>query len=167
MARQAIREGAAMTDHPKPADLVDTTQGPPHPAVGAKRHRGLTMKKLKNTKHPIQPIGKDEHGVVRFKRNAIVCHLLDHGGIDLNQIAALNFSREDQEQFAQLIGYSHSGAHDLSYMSSEVLAAAEAGGTDADRAEYLRDQLDGLREALRKPMATLFGKHPDDLKGSP
>lgn len=156
-----------MTDHPKPADLVDTTQGPPHPAVGAKRHRGLTMKKLKNTKHPIQPIGKDEHGVVRFKRNAIVCHLLDHGGIDLNQIAALNFSREDQEQFAQLIGYSHSGAHDLSYMSSEVLAAAEAGGTDADRAEYLRDQLDGLREALRKPMATLFGKHPDDLKGSP
>ena len=27
--------------------------------------------------------------------------------------------------------------------------------------------MDGLREALRKPMATLFGKHPDDLKGSP
>ena len=161
-----------MTDHPKPADLVDTTQGPPHPAVSnpGGRHpelKATNMKKLKNTRHPIQPIVKDEHGVVRFKRNAIVCHLLDHGGIDLNAIACMDFSREDREQFAQLIGYSHSGAHDLSYVSSEVLAAAEAGGTDADRAEYLRAQLDGLREALREPMAELFGKHPDDLKGSP
>lgn len=125
------------------------------------------MKKLKDIKHPIQPIGIAEDGIVRFKANAIVRHLLDNGGIDLNQIAALNFSQEDQEQFAQLIGYSHSGAHDLSYMSSEVLSAAEAGGTDADRANYLRAQLDSLREDLREPMAALFGKHPDDLKGSP
>ena len=128
----------------------------------------MTIKrKLKNTHHPIQPLGIAEDGVLRFKQNAIVRHLLDKGGIDLNQIACLDFSREDREQFAQLIGYSHSGAHDLSYVSSEVLAAAEAGGTDADRAEYLRAQLDGLREALREPMAELFGKHPDDLKGSP
>lgn len=125
------------------------------------------MKKLKDIRHPIQPLGKDEHGVVRFKRNAIVRYLLDNGGIDMNQIACLDCSREDREQFAQLIGYSHSGASELSYMSSEVLAAAEAGGTDADRAEYLRAQLDSLREALREPMASLFGKHPDDLKGSP
>ena len=129
----------------------------------------MTIKlKLKNTHHPIQPLGIAEDGVLRFKCNAIVRHLLDHGGIDMNAIACLDFTREDREQFAQLIGYSHSGAHDLGYMSSEVLAAAEAGGTDADRAEYLRAQLNGLREALLEPMATLFGKHPDDLKdGSP
>lgn len=129
----------------------------------------MTIKrKLKNTHHPIQPLGIAEDGVLRFKQNAIVRHLLDKGGIDLNQIACLDFSREDREQFAQLIGYSHSSAHDLGYMSSEVLAAAEAGGadvTDADRAEYLRKQLHALREALLEPMATLFGKHPDDLKG--
>lgn len=125
------------------------------------------MKKLKNLRHPIQPIGKDDEGIVRFKRNAIVCHLLDHGGIDLNAIAVMDFTREDREQFAQLIGYSHSGAHDLRYMSSEVLAAAEKGGTDDDRIAYLQGQLDSLRKAIREPMAALFGVHPDDLKGSP
>ena len=41
---------------------------------------------------PIQPLIEDEHGVVRFKPNAIVQHLLDHGGIDLNQIAALDLA---------------------------------------------------------------------------
>ena len=35
-----------MTDHPKPADLVDTTQGPPHPAVGANRHPELKAVKV-------------------------------------------------------------------------------------------------------------------------
>lgn len=121
------------------------------------------MKNLKNTHHPIQPIGKDEHGVVRFKKNAIVCYLLDNGGIDLNAIARLQFSREDREQFAQLIGYSVCGASDLSYVSSEVIEAASDGGADADRIKFLRGQLDRLREALRVPMAELFGKHPDDL----
>lgn len=37
--------------------------------------------------HPIQPLIVDEHGTVRFKPNAIVEHLLDNGGIDMNQIA--------------------------------------------------------------------------------
>lgn len=61
-------------------------------------------------KHPIQPLYKSESGVVRFKPNAIVQYLLDNGGISMNDIACLDFSREDREQFAQLIGYSHSGA---------------------------------------------------------
>jgi hypothetical protein len=60
--------------------------------------------------HPIQPkVLKD--GIVRFKRNAIVEHLLNvHGH---NQIAAQvgrRFSREDYDQLLQLIGYSVSAA---------------------------------------------------------
>lgn len=77
-------------------------------------------------RHPIQPLEMTESGVIRFKGNAIVRHLLDHGGIDLNKIGMLDFSREDREQFAQLIGYSHSGAGDLSYFSDETWAAARA-----------------------------------------
>lgn len=36
-----------MTDHPKPADLMDATQGAPHPAVGAKRHPELKASGMK------------------------------------------------------------------------------------------------------------------------
>ena len=95
---------------------------------------------------PIQPLIKDANGIIRFKPNAIVQHLLDHGGISLNQIANLNFSREDREQFAQLIGYSWSGASDLSYMTDEVLNAAEemlnSGTSEAEcRANVLRAQI--------------------------
>ena len=77
-------------------------------------------------KHPIQPIVTDAHGVIRFKGNAIVRHLLDHGGIDLNAIAMLDFTQDDREQFTQLIGYSLSGAHDLDYVSDECIEDAEA-----------------------------------------
>ena len=66
---------------------------------------------------PMQPVIKDDRGVLRFRENAIVRHLLDHGGIDLNKLALLKFSQADREQFAQLIGYSVSGYHELSYVS--------------------------------------------------
>jgi hypothetical protein len=62
---------------------------------------------------------------LRFKANAIVRHLLDNGGIDLNAIAMLSFSQEDREQFAQLIGYSLSGFGELSYVSDETYNAAD------------------------------------------
>jgi hypothetical protein len=75
--------------------------------------------------HPIQPIVVDEFGVERFKPNAIVRYLLDSGGISMDDIARLNFSREDHEQFAQLIGYSWCGANDLPYLFREVLDAAK------------------------------------------
>jgi hypothetical protein len=75
-------------------------------------------------KHPTQPLDVDEHGTLRFKSNAIVRHLLDHGGIDLNALAVMDFSQEDREQFAQLIGYSLSGFGELSYVSDETYDAA-------------------------------------------
>ena len=116
--------------------------------------------------HPIQPLVTDEQGVIRFKSNAIVRHLLDAGGIDLNQIAILDFSREDREQFAQLIGYSHSGASDLSYMSNEVLEVAEAmlrePMSEAEsRYEYIQSKLDEVRTCMRPAIAELFDLSED------
>lgn len=85
---------------------------------------------MSKPEHPMQPVVLDEYGVARFKRNAIVRYLIDlcstKGICDMNQLAILPFSREDHEQFAQLIGYSVSGAGDLSYMSAEVIALADA-----------------------------------------
>ncbi len=75
---------------------------------------------------PMQPIELDAKGVVRFRGNAIVRHLLEHGGIDLNMLARLEFSQEDREQLAQLIGYSVSGFGDLSYASAATVSVADA-----------------------------------------
>lgn len=75
------------------------------------------------TKHPVQPVIQDRSGVHRFKENKIVSYLLEEAkklNIDMNTLAALCFSDEDREQFAQLIGYSVSGACDLSYVSDRV-----------------------------------------------
>lgn len=80
---------------------------------------------MSKAKHPMQPVEMVDK-VLRFKENAIVRHLLDNGGIDLNKIARLNFTDEDREQFAQLIGYSVSGYHELSYVSDESAAKASA-----------------------------------------
>jgi hypothetical protein len=118
--------------------------------------------------HPIQPLVADKHGVIRFKQNAIVRWLLEAGPFDLNQIAVKDFSREDREQLAQLIGYSHSGAHDLDYMSNEVLDAAEIaydnGVSELEASnQYLRETLQDIKAKMRDAVATLYGVHPDDL----
>ena len=68
--------------------------------------------------------------VIRFRENAIVLMLLDEGPFDMNQIARRNFSQEDREQFAQLIGYSVSSAGSLSYMSA---ATASRGDIEAEK----------------------------------
>lgn len=121
------------------------------------------------TRHPIQPLELDGENVVRFKANEIVRYILNNGGIDLNQIASQDFSREDQEQFAQLIGYSLSGAGELSYFSDEVWNAAqrmyENGETEIEaRIRYLEEELLSLKDSLREPIALLYRIHPDDLK---
>jgi hypothetical protein len=87
---------------------------------------------------PMQPVVQDAHGVLRFRKNAIVCTLLDRdtergrvypdfparsdGG--LNWTGTQGFSQADEEQLAQLIGYSISGYHELSYVSNESAARA-------------------------------------------
>jgi len=120
------------------------------------------------TKHPIQPLAYDEKGVLRFKANTIVQYLLDNGGIDLNKIAYLPFSKEDRQQFAQLIGYSLGGYSSLSYADNESCETAEKIfneklSEDKARIAYLEGELKALCDALQIPMARLFEKHPDEL----
>lgn len=109
-------------------------------------------------KNPIQPIVLDEHGVVCFKANKIVDYLLKNGGIDLNRLALLDFTDNDREQFAQLIGYSVSGFGDLPYASAEVYEAASAA------AQKLPPQRPSLSFAERRAIAREFiSEHGSDL----
>lgn len=73
----------------------------------------------------MQPVVLDNQGVVRFKQNKIVRALLDTGKLNMNDIAVLDFPLEDRIQFVQLIGYSVSGAGDLSYMPEDLIAKAD------------------------------------------
>lgn len=125
------------------------------------------MAKKTPSQHPTQPLELDGHGVRRFKRNAIVEYLLRNGGIDLNKLATLDFSKEDRQQFAQLIGYSLSGYSELNYVDEDSYrkAAATSEGQDPRDAEIavLKETLYDIRKGLRKPVAELFGIHPDNL----
>lgn len=87
-------------------------------------------------KNPLQPIYYDGVGILRFKSNAIVRFLLDKGPYNMNDLARNEFSDDDREQFAQLIGYSVGGFLDLSYVSDETSQQVE--------------QLEQLYENIRK-----------------
>lgn len=120
-------------------------------------------------KHPIQPTYLDENNTLRFKQNEIVCFLLNTGEINLNMLAGMDFSAEDREQFAQLIGYSLSGFGELSYVSDETYETAKKmtrqGETEAQaRIKYLEDTLTQVRSGLKIAAAAVFKIHPDDLE---
>lgn len=94
----------------------------------------------------MQPVHLDKNDVLRFRDNAIVRYIVDHaadvvhqgahaidpatgrpmhqGRLDLSKLATLDFPQEDREQFAQLMGYSICGYHELSYVSDESCAQA-------------------------------------------
>ena len=74
----------------------------------------------------MQPLQKDNEGVVRFRQNAIVRFLLDAGPFDMNHFALMQFDNKDREQFAQLIGYSLNSFGKLSYVSDEAYNKAES-----------------------------------------
>lgn len=120
-------------------------------------------------RHPIQPLEKDRHGTIRFKANGIVQFLLYTSNHGLTSIATKDFSQENHEQFAQLIGYSLGEFGELSYVNDETYEAASlmAQNDDVDERdaliETLQTKIDHLRSTLREPMAELFGVHPDDL----
>ena len=84
---------------------------------------------------PMQPI-EMVGSVTRFRENQVVRHLLDHGGIDMNALAVLDFSDEDRAQFAQLIGYSVSGFGDLSYADDETVERADMEAARVYRAAH-------------------------------
>lgn len=84
-------------------------------------------------RQPVQPLTVTEHGTTRFQENKIVRYMLDlcteKGIFDLNDIGRLGcegfFNQADQEQFAQLIGYSLSGFGELNYVSDHTYDRAE------------------------------------------
>ena len=80
---------------------------------------------------PMQPVHLDLEQP-RFVPNKLVKYLLEHGGIDMNKLATLDFPKEDRQQFAQLIGYSVEGYGTLSYADAAVYETASR------RAEQLR-----------------------------
>lgn len=129
---------------------------------------------MTTAKHPIQPIVTDDKGVLRFKENHIISDLLDFAsnhGFGLNEIARRSYSREDRQQLAQLIGYSLSGYGSLhNYVDDDAYGAAQlmaSGLNEAEaRTEHLQSTLNALRASLVKPMAELFGVHPDDLSAN-
>lgn len=119
-------------------------------------------------KHPIQPLELAEDGVLRFKENKIVRYLLDNGGIDMHKIAIQFFPKEDEEQFAQLIGYSLSGYGDLNYVSDESYNIAEKMHEGLDERDakiaYLEETLKQVRDSLKVMVPAVFKIHPDDLE---
>ncbi len=84
---------------------------------------------MKKQLHPLQPVERDERGVIRFRKNNLVCWLLEHSGISLNTIALRGFTVEDQEQFAQLLGSSvcHFGDGDHNPETIEMAHRLTAG----------------------------------------
>lgn len=112
-------------------------------------------------KNPIQPLYQDENGTLRFKSNAIVEYLLDNGKIDLNQIAAMDFTQNDREQFSQLHGYSLGGFGELSSTSNETYYAAVKMHENPEmnelqaRYDSLLEQFESLKNALQEPMRLL------------
>lgn len=126
---------------------------------------------MNTTRPPIQPLQEDERGVLRFRENKLVRALLDHGqrtGLGLNELHMLDVDPLDRMQLAQLIGYSLDGYGSLSYVTDDEFNAARAMHDDQipeDKARIatLEAELVAVRQALREPMARLFGVHPDDL----
>lgn len=123
-------------------------------------------------KNPIQPIFKDENGIIRFKDNLIVKYLLEsHPLVKMSNLAALPFSNDDRQQFAQLIGYSVSGYGGLRYVDSDhrklVATMAESGeilSEDKLRIEILENELKTIRDAFRGPCSELFNIASEDLE---
>lgn len=119
-------------------------------------------------KHPIQKLKHDDQDVLRFVDNDVVRYLLDNGGLDLNDLARVDFNREDIVQFYQLIGYSLSGFGGLSQVSDDDYELAdkmykEKLSEKDTRLAYLTEELDRVRNLLRGPVAEIFNVSEEDL----
>ncbi len=127
------------------------------------------MDERKALKHPIQPIGKDDSGTVRFKENKLVSLLLEQGPFDLNQLIALSMAEgleDDYGQLLQLIGYSVSGIPRQTmseYAAFDAMTETGADPRDA-RIAALEQMLADYRRLLRPAIASIFAIHPDDLE---
>lgn len=125
------------------------------------------------SKHPIQPLEMVED-VLRFKENKAVNALYEayrSTGKDPWQamLSAPGVTKEDMCQFAQLIGYSHSGSGDLSYVDDQTWYAAQTAYKEdctelEARNKYLEKQVRRITGRMRKIASLLFKIEPEDLE---
>lgn len=86
-----------------------------------------------------QPMYIAEDGLVRFKENHVVRHLLEKARVNTDEMLAKgNFSDEDKRQFMQLLGYTVVGYIELPYVSAE------------QQLEVLKDGTIFVQEHLKK-----------------
>lgn len=107
------------------------------------------MKELTN---PMQPVFIDNYGASQFKSNKIVKFLYEqlHGG--MNTLMQMDFTKNDRQQFAQLIGYSVSGYSELNYVDETAYLRAQAQAeTNIENSELLalRARVNELEAAIR------------------
>lgn len=80
--------------------------------------------------HPMQPLVRDEKGIIRFKENKIIRWLFESGKLNLNELALMvskgMLPKEDYAQLTQLLGYSVSGWGDISTSPRDQVMAADA-----------------------------------------
>jgi len=112
----------ATTPLPKDRQTVLAAQAALRAALSSTSAPG-TPEAPAESRHPLQPLVEDARGTVRFKANAIIVHLTRD---KLNDLASMDFSTEDREQLAQLIGYSLGGFAELSYVTDETYDRAAA-----------------------------------------
>ncbi|MCP9731533.1 hypothetical protein NIM88_03915 [Pseudomonas sp. GBPI_506] len=87
-------------------------------------------------RHPMQPVEVAADQVVRFKKNQIICDMQElcaKHGLDLNDIACREYSKDDRSQLMQLIGYSVSAYGGLSCARAKHTMRAD------EKADGLRD----------------------------
>ncbi|MNW03269.1 hypothetical protein D3C71_1991770 [compost metagenome] len=79
-------------------------------------------------RQPMQPVVMADDQTVRFKRNQIICDMQElcaKHGLDLNEIACRDYSKDDRSQLMQLIGYSVSGYGNLSCSRAKHVMRAD------------------------------------------
>jgi len=112
---------------------------------------------------PLQPIVDG-----RFVENRIVSAVLAVSQLNLNDIACMDFTDQEQMQFAQLIGYSLGGFADLSYVDDETYSAAcnlSKGVNEVQsRNQALRSTIDEIRMGLKMASCAAFRIAEEDLK---
>lgn len=119
------------------------------------------------TNHPLQPIF-EVSGVLRFKKNQIVEYLFRHGGIDMEELNNLHFTREDKQQFVQLLGDSVDGFLELSHVDNDIRTRIDLVLDDStDNEAYIKmleQKLNKAREKTKKLVKALFSVSVDDLE---
>jgi len=80
------------------------------------------------TEIPVEPWMEEQFTRLQHPEtgNSIVRYLVENGPHGLNHLATQGFCQKDSEQFAMLIGYSISGAGELSYFSDAMYSRAAA-----------------------------------------